>query len=300
MAKADPIVDKRTDARKPQEDEESIMKWFSKMSSSSSGSGEDGAFAIPLGWLSKAFDFLGSPGTKNALGSIGSILGTFTGMGSSKSAGKSADKAAELQYQAAMADLAFRQKMYDEAQAKYGPLEQQLLGQAKSDRPLGYDMLSGQIQQQYADALRNLSAMGYQGGGLAGGAGRQAQFGLATALPQAYSQGQMNRLNLGTSLLGRSPVYGLGQNVSGGYQNLGNLYGNQFDVYNRLGMMGSAATGQALQGFGYGMGQSQGMQSNYGLQGYGQQGGLGSSYPGSNIDYSNPNYYNTGWTPPKS
>lgn len=267
-----------------------------KKGDSSSSSG----FPIPLDWLSKAFDFLGSSGTKNALGSIGSILGTFTGMGSSKSAGKSADKAAELQYQAAMADLAFRQKMYDEAQAKYGPLEQQLLGQAKSDRPLGYDMLSGQIQQQYADALRNLSAMGYQGGGLAGGAGRQAQFGLATALPQAYAQGQMNRLNLGTSLLGRSPVYGLGQNVSGGYQNLGNLYGNQFDVYNRLGMMGSAATGQALQGFGYGMGQSQGMQSNYGLQGYGQQGGLGSSYPGSNIDYSNPSYYNTGWTPPRT
>lgn len=267
-----------------------------KKGDSSSSSG----FPIPLDWLSKAFDFLGSSGTKNALGSIGSILGTFTGMGSSKSAGKSADKAAELQYQAAMADLAFRQKMYDEAQAKYGPLEQQLLGQAKSDRPLGYDMLSGQIQQQYADALRNLSAMGYQGGGLAGGAGRQAQFGLATALPQAYAQGQMNRLNLGTSLLGRSPVYGLGQNVSGGFQNLGNLYGNQFDVYNRLGMMGSAATGQALQGFGYGMGQSQGMQSNYGLQGYGQQGSLGSSYPGSNIDYSNPSYYNTGWTPPRT
>jgi hypothetical protein len=245
MAAADVDTQKKTDIP-PQQD-----------------SNNSGGFPIPIEWLSKAFDFLGS--------SAGDILGTFLGMGSSKSAGKSADKAAELQYQAAMADLAFRQKMYDEAQAKYGPLEQQLLGQAKSDRPLGYDMLSGQIQQQYADALRNLSAMGYQGGGLAGGAGRQAQFGLATALPQAYSQGQMNRLNLGTSLLGRSPVYGLGQNVSGGYQNLGNLYGNQFDVYNRLGMMGSAATGQALQGFGYGMGQSQGTTQTpqYGQQYYG-------------------------------
>lgn len=229
-----------------------------KKGDSSSSSG----FPIPLDWLSKAFDFLGS--------SAGDILGTFLGMGSSKSAGKSADDAAKLQYQAEMADLAFRQRMYDEAQAKYGPLEQQILAQATYNEPLGYDMLSGQIQQQYADALRNLSAMGYQGGGLAGGAARQSQFGLANALPQAYSQGQMNRLNLGTSLLGRSPVYGLGQNVSGAYQGLANTYGNQFDVYNRLGMMSSAATGQALQGFGYGMGQSQGTTQTpqYGQQYY--------------------------------
>lgn len=234
-------------------------------------SSESGGFPIPLDWLSKAFDFLGSKGTKNALGTIGSVLGTFTGMGSSKSSGKSADKASELRDQAAMADLAFRQKMYDEAQAKYNPLEQQLIGQATSNRPLGYDMLSGQIEQQYADALRRIGGQGNIGmGGLAGGAARQSQFGLATGLGSAYAQGQMNRLNLGTSLLGRSPVYGLGQNVSGGYQNLENLYGNQFDVYNRLGMMGSAATGQALQGFGYGMGQSQGSTQTpqYGQQYY--------------------------------
>ena len=232
---------------------------------------------------------------------IGSaVIGAGASMAGSSKAARAQEEAMQAQQQAAQQDLQFRQQMYADAQAKYGPLEQQLLGQATSDRPLGYDMLSGQIQQQYADALRNLSAMGYQGGGLAGGAGRQAQFGLATALPQAYAQGQMDRLNLGTSLLARNPAYGLGQNVSGAYQGLANAYGNQFDVYNRLGMMGSAATGQALQGFGYGMGQSQGMQSNYGLQGYGQQGGLGSSYPGSNIDYSNPSYYNTGWTPPRT
>jgi hypothetical protein len=230
----------------------------------------------------------------------GSLITAGAGMASSSKASGAAERAQRQQAEAAMADLAFRQKMYEEAQGKYGPLEQQLLGQAKSDRPLGYDMLSGQIQQQYADALRNLSAMGYQGmgGGLAGGAARQAQFGLATALPQAYAQGQMNRLNLGTSLLGRSPVYGLGQNIQGGYQGLGNIYGQQAAMYGQLAGQGAAAASQALQGMGYNLGQYYGQQGGYGLQGYGQQGGLGSSYPGSNIDYSNPSYYNTGWTPP--
>lgn len=219
---------------------------------------KSGGFPIPLDWIGKAFDFLGGSGGK-AIGQIGNLIGTILGFGSSGKAGESADKAAELQFQAAMADLAFRQKMYDEAEAKYGPLEKQLLQEAQSDKPLGYEMLSGQMQQQYADALRRIDEQGNIGmGGLAGGAARQSQFGLATGLGNVYAQGQMNKLNLGTSLLGRSPVVGLGQNVSGGYQNLQNLYGNQFDVYNKLGMMGSLATGQALQGFSYGQGMDSG------------------------------------------
>lgn len=218
-----------------------------------------GGFPIPLDWIGKAFDFLGGSGGK-AIGQIGNLVGSVLGMGSSKKAGSGADKASDNMLKAAMADLAFRQKMYEDAQAKYGPLEQQMLGQATSNQPLGYEMLSGQMQQQYADALRRIGEQGNIGmGGLAGGAARQSQFGLATGLGNAYAQGQMNRLNLGTSLLGRSPVYGLGQNVSGGYQGLGNAYGGMFDVYNKLGMMGSAATGQALQGFGYGQGMNSGM-----------------------------------------
>lgn len=217
------------------------------------GSAEGGSgFPIPLDWIGKAFDFLGGDKFKNISGIVGSVLG----MGSSKSAGKSADVASENMLKAAMADLAFRQKMYEEAQAKYGPLERQLLGQAMSSEPLGYESLSGQIQQQYADALRNLSAMGYQGGGLAGGAARQSQFGLASALPQAYNQGQMNRLNLATSMLGRSPVYGLGQNISGGYGNLQNLYGQQLGMYGQLAGMGSQAIAQGLRGTAYGQGMS--------------------------------------------
>jgi hypothetical protein len=228
----------------------------------------------------------------------GTLLGAAVGLSSSKRASRDAEKAQEMQKKMFDQDLAFRQKMYEEAQAKYGPLEQQMLGQATSTRPLGYDMLSGQIQQQYADALRNLSAMGYQGGGLAGGAARQAQFGLATALPQAYAQGQMNRLNLGTSLLGRSPVYGLGQNVQGAYGQQAGFYGQQAGMYGQLAGLGAQAAARSLQNLGYTMGQNYGQQGGYGLQDDGQKGGLGSSYPGSNIDYSNPDYYNTGWTPP--
>ena len=257
-------------------------------------SSSSGGFPIPLDWISNLFGWLGEKGTKDSLGTIGNVLGSVLGMGSSKKAGAGADKASDNMLKAAMADLAFRQKMYEDAQAKYGPLEQQMLGQATSSQPLGYEMLSGQMQQQYADALRRIGEQGNIGmGGLAGGAARQSQFGLATGLGNAYAQGQMNRLNLGTSLLGRSPVYGLGQNVSGGYQGLGNAYGGMFDVYNKLGMMGSAATGQSLQGMGYNLGQKYGNQ-----QGYGRQSGIGSTYPGQDINYSDPNYYNTGWTPP--
>jgi hypothetical protein len=182
---------------------------------------------------------------------IGSaVIGAGASMAGSSKAARAQEEAMQAQKQAAEQDLQFRQQMYADAQAKYGPLEQQLLGQATSDRPLGYDMLSGQIQQQYADALRNLSAMGYQGmgGGLAGGAARQAQFGLATALPQAYAQGQMARLGLGQSLLGRDPSTQLGMNVSGGYGNLMNMYGNTANMYGQLAGMGAQGLGNAISG----------------------------------------------------
>jgi len=195
------------------------------------------------------------------------------GSSSSKKAGKSAEEQAKLQKQTAAADLAFRQQMYNEAQAKYGPLEEQLLGQAKSDQPLGYEMLSGQMQQQYADALRRIGEQGNIGmGGLAGGAARQSQFGLATGLGNAYAQGQMNRLNLGTSLLGRSPVVGLGQNVSGGYQGLGNFYGQQAGMYGQLAGQGANAASQSLQGLGYNLGQM------YGQGGFGQNNYINSRF----------------------
>lgn len=196
------------------------------------------------------------------LNTLASVFGSRSAKKSGGSAGSAAEEAQKQQIEAAKADLAFRQKMYQEAQAKYGPLEQQLLGQAMSSEPLGYDALSGQIQQQYADALRNMMSMGYQGGGLQGGAARQAQFGLATALPQAYGQGQMNRLALGQSLLSRDPSTQLGMNVASGMQNIANVYGNQFDAYNRLGMMSSAGLAQSLQGMGYNLGRNYGGSNN--------------------------------------
>jgi len=220
---------------------------------------------------------------------LASVFGARSAKKSGGSAGGAAEEAQKQQIEAGRADLAFRQKMYEEAQAKYGPLEQQMLGQATSSQPLGYEMLSGQMQQQYADALRRIGEQGNIGmGGLAGGAARQSQFGLATGLGSAYAQGQMNRLALGQSLLSRDPSTQLGMNVSSGMQNMSNIYGNQFDTYNRLGMMGSSGLGQSLQGMGYNLGQIFGN----------QQGGIGSTNPGQGINYSNPNYYNTGWTPP--
>ena len=204
---------------------------------------------------------------------LASVFGARSAKKSGGSAGSAADEAQKQQIEAGRADLAFRQKMYEEAQAKYGPLEQQMLGQATSSQPLGYEMLSGQMQQQYADALRRIGEQGNIGmGGLAGGAARQSQFGLATGLGSAYAQGQMNRLNLGQSLLARDPSNQLGMNVSSGMQNMSNIYGNQFDTYNRLGMMGSAGLGQSLQGLGYNLGQM------YGQGGFGQNNYINSRF----------------------
>ena len=219
----------------------------------------------------------------------GNILGAAVGMSSSKRASRDAEKAQEMQKKMFDQDLAFRQQMYNEAQAKYGPLEQQLIGQATSNQPLGYEMLSGQMQQQYADALRRIGEQGNIGmGGLAGGAARQSQFGLATGLGSAYAQGQMNRLALGQSLLGRDPSAQLGMNVQGAFGNQAGFYGNQASMYGQLAGLGSQAAAKSLQGLGYNLGQIYGN----------QQGGIGSTNPGQNINYSDPNYYNTGWTPP--
>jgi hypothetical protein len=185
-----------------------------------------------------------------------SALGTVMGSNSSKKAAKTAEEAQQQQMKSAQQDLEFRQKMYTDAQGKYAPLEQQLLGQATSNQPLGYDMLSGQMQQQYADALRRIGEQGNIGmGGLAGGAARQSQFGLATGLGGAYAQGQMNRLNLGQSLLGRDPSTQLGMNVSGGIQNMSNLYGQQANMYGQLAGAGAGAMSKGIQGLGYGLGQ---------------------------------------------
>jgi hypothetical protein len=201
------------------------------------------------------------------------IIGAGAGMASSSKASSAADRASQSQLKAAQQDLAFRQQMYQDAQAKYGPLEQQLLGQANSSQPLGYEMLSGQMQQQYADALRRIGEQGNIGmGGLAGGAARQSQFGLATGLGSAYAQGQMNRLALGQSLLGRDPSTQLGMNVQGGFQGMGNIYGQQAGMYGQLAGQGANAASQSLQGLGYNLGQM------YGQGGFGQNNYINSRF----------------------
>ena len=195
------------------------------------------------------------PGAAPAMLAI-TALGAIFGANSSKKSAKKAENYFQLSEQSLSNDLAFRIKTLQEAQKIYNPLEEQLLGKATSDEPLGYDILSGQMQQQYADALRRIGEQGNIGvGGLAGGAARQSEFGLATGLGNAYAQGQMNKLNLGTSLLGQNPVYGLGRDVFAGNQNMSNFYGQQANMYTQLAGQGSNAIGQSLQGLTYGLGQ---------------------------------------------
>ena len=83
---------------------------------------------------------------------------------------------------------------------------------------------------------------------------RGAALGQAGALSGAYNTGMQNRLSLGTTLLGRSPLQSAGQNVAGSMQGMANLYGNQANLYGNAAQQGGQAVQGAIRGLGYGYG----------------------------------------------
>lgn len=171
--------------------------------------------------------------------------------GASKNA-RAATSAMRAQQQAQQADLAFRQQQYNRYLGLYGPIEEQLAAQAQSSQPLFYDQNKAQIQQQYANALRNqtrqMGMAGMAGSGLATGALRGAALGQASALSGAYSQGMQNRLNLQASLAGKNMPFVAGQGVSQGLQGMANLYGGQANLYNQAAAQGWGNFGQGMSG----------------------------------------------------
>lgn len=191
--------------------------------------------------------------TGSAFGPWGTVIGAGVGaVGSMVGAGKSSGAASKAQaQQEAMqrADLDFRRQQYDRYLGLFGPTEERLAAEARSTMPLDYEQNYAQIKQQYADALRGIqrgSAMGLPTG-LQVGAGRQAAFGQANALSGAWGQGLINRRNLGLDLTGRGQTERAAGALSGGMQNMANLYGSQAALYNQ-------AAQQGWQGFGQGLG----------------------------------------------
>lgn len=157
-------------------------------------------------------------------------------------ANKQAGKATDAQKQAAMQDLAFRQDQYNRYLGLMGPIEERLAREAQSSQPLDYEQNTAAIRQNYANALRNISSSmglrGMAGSGLDVGAMRGAAFTQAGDLSGAYTQGLQNRRKLGLDLTGRGQIGQAAQGVSGGMQNMANVYGQQAALNNQAAAQG--------------------------------------------------------------
>lgn len=184
------------------------------------------------------------PITMAALVVGGSTLASAgMGMSSSSKAAKQQESAMAQEAAAREKDLAFRQKMYQEEKAFYDPMRQELRSMAMSKDPLGYNQLASNIRKNYSDVLRGI---GPSNSGLAGSAGRQAQFSQAQDLTKAYDEGLMKRMALlqGMGMGGNQLQYGT--NVSAGMENMAGMYGNRATMYGNLAAAGSQAAGQAI------------------------------------------------------
>ena len=186
-------------------------------------------------------------GTEFIIGSM--IMGGMSMIGGSQAA-SAADEASRRQEQSAAADLAFRQRVYDERKGLYGPLEQRLVAMANSDQPLNWSQVSGQISNQYSDQVRQVTQMGGQGqyGGLK--YDRLAKLGLANATGKvaAYNQGLMNKLNLQTGLVGggQQSIMNAAQMVGQGMSNNTQMYGQQSAMYGQAAAGAYQAAGQSM------------------------------------------------------
>lgn len=178
------------------------------------------------------------------------VVGAAASIFGGNRAASAAEDAARRQEAMAQQDLAFRQRIYGEQQALYGPLQQRLVALANSDQPLNWAQISGQISNQYSDQVRQVTQMGGQGqfGGLK--YDRLTKLGLANATGkvQAYNQGLLNRLNLGTSLAGagQSATMGAAQMYAQGMGTQSQVYGQQAATFGSAAANAYASAGNTL------------------------------------------------------
>lgn len=178
------------------------------------------------------------------------VVGAAASIFGGNKAASAAEDAARRQEAMAQQDLAFRQRIYGEQQALYGPLQQRLVALANSDQPLNWAQISGQISNQYSDQVRQVTQMGGQGqfGGLK--YDRLTKLGLANATGkvQAYNQGLLNRLNLGTSLAGagQSATMGAAQMYAQGMGTQSQVYGQQAATFGSAAANAYASAGNTL------------------------------------------------------
>ena len=191
---------------------------------------------------------------------IGSaLIGAAASIIGGNKAASAAEDAARRQEAMAQKDLAFREGMYNDQKALYGPLQQRLMALANSDGPLNWSQISGQISNQYSDQVRQVSQMGGQGqyGGLK--YDRLTKIGLqnATGKVAAFNQGLLNRLNLQTSLVGggAQAISNAGQVYAQGMGNQSQVYGQQAGMFGQAAASAYAQAGKTIgdAAIGYGM-----------------------------------------------
>ena len=181
---------------------------------------------------------------------VASVIGGMFSMIGGNRAASAAEDAARRQEAMAQQDLNFRREVYNQQQALYGPLQQRLVALANSDQPLNWAQVSGQISNQYSDQVRQINQMGGQGqyGGLK--YDRLAKLGLANATGKvaAYNQGLLNRLNLGTQLLGagQSATMGAAQMYAQGMGNQSQVYGQQAATFGSAAANAYASAGNSV------------------------------------------------------
>lgn len=183
---------------------------------------------------------------------IAAGIGAAASLYGSSKAKKSADSAMRQQQDMFQQDLAWRKMLYDHYQNVYGPIEQQMAKEALSTEPLGYAQQAQAIETQAGEARRSLGESMAQRGLSGSGLDVGSLAGLAAAevgaKSKAYAEGIDRRRNLAMGMLAKDPSVALGQNVSGGFGRLGDLYGQYGQLYNQATLGGYQAAGQALSG----------------------------------------------------
>ena len=150
-------------------------------------------------------------------GAIGAIGGAIGGGRADREKKRRQQEAERL----AKEDMELRKRMYAYEMEMSEPIRRRLTGEAMSDQPLDYGLMSSRIRKNYSDAIRRLSED--TGSGLSAGRAQAARLSQATELAGAYQQGLANRRNLGVALLGRDQSLQAGMNVGQGYMNLQRL-----------------------------------------------------------------------------
>lgn len=165
---------------------------------------------------------------------------------------KAGSAAMDAQKNMFMQDLGFRREQYDRYLREFGPIEDLLTKEARSEEPLDYGAGLSNLERNYASARRGLASSVYSrgiaGSGLDQGLQRDMAIGMANGKSNLYLEGLKNRRALGLSLLNHNPLTGAANGVSNALGGLAGFYGNQANLFNGAAGAGYKAAGDAISG----------------------------------------------------